>query len=137
MHSSEYAWLGLHTSQKCLNVPQYAFMPLNMLEHGWILLNVPEYVWKCLNTLFWLCQVLNMLQYSYNNNVIIIVNNVIILKFLSARFVHPGAVLPFYLFQHELEQKLAKANELLRNFSFRLFKGTAECIFECKTTFLR
>ena len=75
-----------------------------------------------------------MLQYSYNNNIIIIVNNVIILKFLSARFVHPGVVLPFYLFQHELEQEQAKAKKLLRNFSFRLFKGTAECIFECKTT---
>ena len=32
-------------------------------------------------------RVLNMLQYSYNN-IIIIVTNVIILEFLSARFVH-------------------------------------------------
>ena len=34
-----------------------------------------------------------MPQYSYNN--IIIVTNVIILEFLSAPFVHPGALLPF------------------------------------------
>ena len=34
-------------------------------------------------------KVLNMLQYSYNN--IIIIVTVIILEFLSARFVHPGA----------------------------------------------
>ena len=33
---------------------------------------------------------LNMPQYSYNT-VIIIVTNIIILEFLSARFVHPGA----------------------------------------------
>ena len=31
-----------------------------------------------------------MLQYSYGN--IIIVANIIILEFLSARFVHPGAL---------------------------------------------
>ena len=36
-----------------------------------------------------------MPQYSYNN---IILFNVIILEFLSAQFVHPGALLPFYLF---------------------------------------
>ena len=33
-----------------------------------------------------------MPQYRYNN-IIIIVTNVIILEFLSARFVHPGALL--------------------------------------------
>ena len=37
-----------------------------------------------------------MPQHSYNN--IIIVTNVIMLKFFSAEFVHPGALLPFYLF---------------------------------------
>ena len=40
--------------------------------------------------------VLNMLQCSYNN-IIIIVTNVIILELLSARFVDPGALLTFYL----------------------------------------
>ena len=34
-------------------------------------------------------RVLNMLRYIYNN--IITVTNVIILEFLSARFVHPGS----------------------------------------------
>ena len=37
-----------------------------------------------------------MPQYSYNN--IIIVANVIILEFFSAKFVHPGALLPFHFF---------------------------------------
>ena len=37
-----------------------------------------------------------MPRYSYNN--IIIVTNVTILEFLSARFVQPGALLPFYPF---------------------------------------
>ena len=45
-----------------------------------------------------------MLQYSYNN-IIIVVANVIIFEFLSTQFVHPGAQLPFYFFQHELEHK--------------------------------
>ena len=42
-------------------------------------------------------RVLNIPQYSYNNNYII-VTNVIILEFLSARFVHPIALLPIHLF---------------------------------------
>ena len=37
-----------------------------------------------------------MPQYSYDD--IIIVTNVIILEYLSAQFVHPGALLPFYPF---------------------------------------
>ena len=44
------------------------------------------------------------LPYSYNS-IIIIVTNVIILEFLSAQFVHVGALLLFYLFQQELEHK--------------------------------
>ena len=44
------------------------------------------------------------LPYSYNS-IIIIVTNVIILEFLSAQFVHLGALLLFYLSQHELEHK--------------------------------
>ena len=38
-----------------------------------------------------------MPRYSYNN-IITTVTNVIILEFLSARFVPPGALLPFCLF---------------------------------------
>ena len=41
-------------------------------------------------------RVLNIWQYSYSN-IIIVVTNVII-EFLYARFVRPGALLPFYLF---------------------------------------
>ena len=57
-------------------------------------------------------RVLNMLQYSYNN---IIVTNVVILEFLSALFVHPGALLPFYLFLTRV--RIMKASKLLINFS--------------------
>ena len=53
-------------------------------------------------------RVLNMPQYSYNN---IIVTNVAILEFLSARFVHPGALLPFYLFLTQV--RIMKASKLL------------------------
>ena len=49
-------------------------------------------------------RVFNMPQYSYNN-IIIIVTNVIMLEFLSVWFIHPGALLPFYLFYQELEHK--------------------------------
>ena len=38
-----------------------------------------------------------MPRYSYKN-IIIIITNVTILEFLSARFVHPGALLLFYHF---------------------------------------
>ena len=48
---------------------------------------------------------MNMLWYSYNN--IIIVSNVIMLEFLSARFVHPSVQLVtiFIFFKNELERK--------------------------------
>ena len=59
---------------------------------------------ECVNELFY-ARILNMPRHSYNNIIIIIVTNVIILEFLSARFVHPGAPLPFYLFKHELDYK--------------------------------
>ena len=37
------------------------------------------------------------LPYSYNNIIIIVTNVIIILEFLSAQFVHLGALLLFYL----------------------------------------
>ena len=48
-----------------------------------------------------------MPQYGYNN-IIIVVTNVIILEFLSARFAHPGA-------QNII---ITKASKVLINFSF-------------------
>ena len=81
-------------------MPEYASIKHNALSkpaHGWILLNVPEYTWKCLDKFSYYDRVLNGPRYSYNS-LIIIVTNIIILKFLYARFVHPGALLPFYLF---------------------------------------
>ena len=44
--------------------------------------------------------------YIYNNiNIIIIVTNVNILEFLSARFIHPSFCYHFIFFLHELEHK--------------------------------
>ena len=67
-------------------------MFLSVPEHGWILLNVTKYAWKCLNKLLWLYEGSNY------NNITIIVTNIIMLEFLSARFVHPVALLPFNIF---------------------------------------
>ena len=54
-----------------------------------------------------------MLQYSYGN---IIVANIIILEFLSARFVHPGAlqltILSFFNMSYE-DVRITKANKHL------------------------
>ena len=63
-------------------------------------LNISSNAWK---NSFDYAKILNMLQYSYNNIIIIIiiiiiVTNAIILEFLSARFLHPGALLPVYHF---------------------------------------
>ena len=45
-----------------------------------------------------------MLWYCYNNMIIIIIN-VVILTFLSARFAGPGALQLTIFFKHELEHK--------------------------------
>ena len=71
-------------SLNTLNMAEYCSMALNMPENAWI--NYSNYA-----------RVLSMLWYSYNN---IIVTNVIMLEFLYAQFIHPSALLPFYLFQH-------------------------------------
>ena len=49
-----------------------------------------------------------MLRYCYND-IANIVANVIILEFLSARFVHTGALLSFYLFSTRIK-RLKKAS---------------------------
>ena len=75
-----------------------------MSKHGWILLNVPEYVWiNCSDYV----RVLNMLWYS-SNNIIIIVANVIISEFLSARFIHPGALLYSFVISADLLYNLIR-----------------------------
>ena len=82
------------------NMPEYALMPLNKLEHGRIMLNVldiPENVWI---NYYGYVGVLSMPRYRCNNIVIIVAN--VILEFLSARF---GAVLPFYHFLNRVEHK--------------------------------
>ena len=100
LNMPEYGSICPNNAWICLDVPQYA----------WILLNVPEYAWiSCSISGFSICliildiwqgfeyaagikhpRVLNVLRYSYND-IIIIVTKVIVLEFLSARFVHPGA----------------------------------------------
>ena len=75
-----------------LNISQCPSVCLNLGEYCWISLNMPENAWKKTSDY---ARVLNMLQYGYNN---IIVTNVIMLEFLSARFIHQGTLLPFYLF---------------------------------------
>ena len=59
-------------------------MSLNIFENAWI--NCSDYT-----------RVFNILQYTCNN-VIIVLINVIILEFFSAQFEYPGALLSFYLF---------------------------------------
>ena len=63
--------------------PEYCRMSPNMPKKAWI-------DWSGY------ARVLNIPQHSYNY--IIIATSVIILEFLSSRFVHPGAMLPFYMF---------------------------------------
>ena len=81
-------------------MPQHSAICLDMTEYCLRFLNMPE------NTLIncsVYARVLNVPLYSYNNITIVI--NVTILTFLSAGFVHPGSLLPFYHFKHELEHK--------------------------------
>ena len=73
----------------------HAWICLTMPRHGWISLNIHENAWINLSDY---ARVLDMAWYSYNNIIIIIVTNAIILEFLSARFGYPGNMLPFYLF---------------------------------------
>ena len=94
-------------------MPEYVLMYLNMPEHYWILLDVPEYGFQGSHLIIFdiwhefehasgikYARVLKMLQYNYNNIILIAVINVIILEFLSARFVHSGtpqcAILSFF-----------------------------------------
>ena len=90
------AWICLKNAWIChltfLITAHYCWMSLNMLENAWI--NCLWYlifdilfldIWQdfeCASSIKY-ARVLNMPQYSYNN-IIIIVNNVIILEFLSA-----------------------------------------------------
>ena len=63
-----------------------------MTEYCSMSLNMPE---KTLINCYDYAKVLNMLRYSYNN-IISFVTNVIILEFLSARFIHTDALLSSY-----------------------------------------
>ena len=116
LNISEFSSVCLN---KCLNMTscltiwvtmtEYCWMSLNMPENAWINCSIPGfslfliilYIWQCFEfaTGIKYVRILNMLWHSYNN-IIIIVANAIILEFLSARFVRPGApqltILPFF-----------------------------------------
>ena len=81
-------------------MPDHSLMSLNIPDHGWMLLTVPEYAKNCLKKLSWIkrinyASVFNTLRYSYNK--IIILTEDIMLEFLSAPYILPVAMLPFYL----------------------------------------
>ena len=76
-------------------MPEYASVCLNIAEYSGSSLNMPENAWiNC----FDYARVLNILRSSYDN---IILSNVIILEFFSARFIHVVALQPFYFFEHK------------------------------------
>ena len=77
-------------------MPEYALISLSMPQHGRILLNDPNIPENALINCSDYARVLSMPRYGCNN--IISVTNVIILEFLSGRFVNQGSVLPFYIF---------------------------------------
>ena len=72
-----------------LNMPENAQTVLTMPGFSicLLILDISQGFEYALGTKY--ARVLNILRYRYNN--IIIVTNVIILEFSSARFVHPGA----------------------------------------------
>ena len=86
LNMAPYAWI-------CLNMPQCPSICLKMVVYCWMSLNMPE---KARINCSDYARVLNMQRYSYN--IIIIVTNVITLEFLSAWFIHPVTLPPFYLF---------------------------------------
>ena len=91
---SDYGSIHLNYARIYLNLPYYPSTVLKITEYSWISLNMSENAWiNCSDYV----KVLHMPRYSYNN-IIIIVTNVILLEFLSASFVHPGALIPFPLF---------------------------------------
>ena len=110
---SDYGSISHNNGWICLHMLIYPSICLNMAEYCWISLNIPENAWiNCSDY----TRVLNMPQYSYNN-IIIIQTDVIVLEFFSARFIHPGALLPM---------KASRA--------FEVFEWTGECIFKWETT---
>ena len=86
-------------------MPEYAWICLNVSQYTWTWLNIADCPWIYLQNAWINCsdyaRVLNIPRYSYNNIIIIVT----LLEFLSAQFVHPGALLPFCIFWHNLEHK--------------------------------
>ena len=125
---SDYGSKRLNNAWICLNVPHYALTWLNIPECPWMY----EHPWIGLNKLFWLCQGSKYAaRYSYNN-VIIFVNKVARLEFLSA------TILSF------LTQVRSSEQPKLVNFwctflfhynnvtTFEAFKWTTGCFLKCE-----
>ena len=90
---AEYQICLIMAPYALLPAPEYASICLKMAELCWMSLNMSENAWiNCSDC----TRVFSMLLYSYYS-IIIIVTNDIMLEFLSARFIHPVALLPFYL----------------------------------------
>ena len=89
IHSLMFEYVSVY-----LNIPQYAWRWLNIAECLLMSLKMPE--WTVPDN----ARVLSIPGYSYNNIIIIIIIIItnVMLEFLSARFIHPVALLPFYLF---------------------------------------
>ena len=86
---------------------------------AWTWLNIAEYPWICLEMPAF-ARILSIPQYSYNN-IITIVTNVVMLEFLSARFIHPGAAnISSFFFNKSCNIRKTKASKLLINFCFWL-----------------
>ena len=116
-------------------MPVYALMSLNMPEHDRILLNVPEYAENAWINCSDYARVLNMPQYSYNNNYYIRI--FVCLICISRR---SATILSFFNTIKNI--RIKKASKFLISYSsclqwrqtFQVFKWTAGCIFKCETT---
>ena len=105
------------------SMPEYTSVCLSVPQFAWSWLNIAERPWVCL-TITINCS--DYPRYNYNNS-IILVTNVTILEFLSARFVHPRALLPFFNTSQGI--RITKARKLLMNFSFWLqWRQSFQCI---------
>ena len=89
----------VNMTHKCLNMPYWPSVCWKSLPEKTVL-TMPTFsicliildIWQGFKYASWIkyARVLNMWQYSYNS-IITIANNVIVLQFLSTRFLHPSA----------------------------------------------
>ena len=112
LNMSEYASVCLSNAWIWLSILRCPSICPNMTEYCWVSVNMPQNnsvktvltmpglsvcliirdIWQGFEYTSYIkyARVLNMLQYSYNNFIIIV--TVILLEYFSARFVHPGTL---------------------------------------------